>query len=72
MMLKNQSLSLTHGIPSSMPMMKQEGKMLYKKILVPHDGSKPADNASDHAIKLAKFCTKEGESIQIVLLYVVS
>jgi len=45
--------------------------MLYKKILVPHDGSKPADNALDHAVKLAKFCTKEDESIEIILLYVV-
>jgi nucleotide-binding universal stress UspA family protein len=38
----------------------------FKKILVPYDGSRPADNALNQAIKLAKM----SEDIEITLLYV--
>jgi nucleotide-binding universal stress UspA family protein len=39
----------------------------FKKILVPYDGSRPADNALNQAIKLAKM----SEDIEISLLHVV-
>lgn len=41
--------------------------MSFKKILVPYDGSRPADNALNQAIKLAKM----SEGIEISLLHVV-
>lgn len=41
---------------------------LYKKILVPHDGSEYADKALDHAIQIAKM---SGADTQIILLNVV-
>ncbi len=42
--------------------------MVYKKILVPYDISKPADNALEHAIKLEKVSSNETE---IILLHVI-
>lgn len=42
--------------------------MAYKKILVPYDISKPADNALEHAIRLEKANPNETE---IILLHVI-
>jgi nucleotide-binding universal stress UspA family protein len=42
--------------------------LLYKKILVPYDGSKFADKALEHAIAIAKL---SGIAAQIILLHVV-
>lgn len=42
--------------------------MVYKKILVPYDISKPAENALEHAIKLEKASSKETE---VILLHVI-
>jgi len=42
--------------------------MAFKKILVPHDGSKPSDNAVDSAIELAKM----SKDSHIILLHVIS
>jgi nucleotide-binding universal stress UspA family protein len=42
--------------------------LVYKKILVPYDISKPADNALEHAIKLEKVSSNETE---IILLHVI-
>lgn len=41
--------------------------MLYKKILVPYDGSKPADKALQHAVSIAK--TSKGS--QIIILHII-
>lgn len=43
---------------------------MYKKILVPYDISKPADNALEHAIKLGKASPDETDVI-IILLHVI-
>jgi nucleotide-binding universal stress UspA family protein len=51
-------------------------KFLYKKILVPYDGSKPSQNALQQAIQLVNLSfssnnTSSKESIQIILLHIV-
>ena len=49
---------------------------MYSKILVPIDGSKPADKALDHAINLLKSLTNYNNSqnirIQLIILFVIS
>lgn len=40
---------------------------MYKKILVPYDGSEPSDNALNHAIEIAKM---SGEDVRIILLHI--
>lgn len=42
--------------------------MVYEKILVPYDGSKPSDKALEHAIQLAKSFRKDAK---LVLLHIV-
>ncbi len=46
---------------------------MYKKIIVPVDGSKPADKALDHAIHLAKSISVNGSlnKIEIIILSVI-
>src|SRR5215212_5000909 len=54
--------------------------MLFKKILVPYDGSKPSDHALEQAIELAKLVksnyndtsndTSNDNDVHIILLYV--
>lgn len=49
--------------------------MLFKKILVPYDGSKPSDRALEQAIELAKLSSKNEDTsndndVHIILLYV--
>ena len=50
--------------------------MLFKKILVPYDGSKPSDRALEQAIELAKLVksnnkdTSNDNDVHIILLYV--
>ena len=49
--------------------------MLFKKILVPYDGSKPSDRALEQAIELAKLSSKNKDTsndndVHIILLYV--
>ena len=46
---------------------------MYKKIVVPVDGSKPADKALDHAIHLAKSISVDGSfsKIEIIILFVI-
>ena len=46
---------------------------MYKKIVVPVDGSKPADKALDHAINLAKSISAKGSlnKIEIIILFVI-
>ena len=47
---------------------------LYKKILVPYDGSKPSENALQQAIQLADLSFSSGtttENIQILLIHIV-
>ena len=38
---------------------------MYKKILVPYDGSEPSDKALDHAVNIAKMSGK----LEVILLY---
>jgi nucleotide-binding universal stress UspA family protein len=48
--------------------------ILYKKILVPYDGSKPSENALQQAIQLANLSFSSAtttENIQIILLHIV-
>jgi nucleotide-binding universal stress UspA family protein len=52
--------------------------MLFKKILVPYDGSKPSDHALEQAIELAKLVksnnnndtTDDNNDVHVILLYV--
>lgn len=46
---------------------------MYKKIVVPVDGSKPADKALDHAIHLGKSISINGSfsKIEIIILFVI-
>ena len=46
---------------------------MYKRIIVPIDGSKPADKASDHTICLTKSISVDGSinKIEIIILYVI-
>jgi nucleotide-binding universal stress UspA family protein len=52
--------------------------MLFKKILVPYDGSKPSDHALEQAIELAKLVksnnnkdtTNDNNDVHVILLYV--
>ena len=46
---------------------------MYKKIVVPVDGSKPADKALDHVIHLAKSISVNGSfsKIEIIILFVI-
>jgi nucleotide-binding universal stress UspA family protein len=48
---------------------------MYNKILVPNDGSKPADNALDHAINLIKSVYNNNKNnnkkIQLIILFVI-
>lgn len=46
---------------------------MYNKIIVPVDGSKPADKALDHAIHLAKSISVNGSlnKIEIIMLFVI-
>jgi nucleotide-binding universal stress UspA family protein len=47
---------------------------MYSKILVPIDGSKPADNALDHAINLIKSISNSnnnGTKTQLIILFVI-
>jgi nucleotide-binding universal stress UspA family protein len=41
---------------------------VYKKILVPYDGSEPSDKALDHAVNIAKMSGKS----EVILLYVIA
>src|SRR5215218_3139837 len=41
---------------------------MYKKILVPYDGSEPSDKALDHAVHIAKMSGKS----EVILLYVIA
>jgi nucleotide-binding universal stress UspA family protein len=41
---------------------------MYKKILVPYDGSEPSDKALDHAVNIAKMSGKS----EVILLYVIA
>ena len=43
-------------------------KLVYKKILVPYDISRPADNALEHAIRLEKSSPNESE---VIILHVI-
>ena len=48
---------------------------MYSKILVPIDGSKPADNALDHAINLIKSVSNTNNNVtktRLIILYVIS
>jgi nucleotide-binding universal stress UspA family protein len=44
---------------------------MYRKILVPIDGSKPADKALDHAINLVKSISVSSDSKTELILYVI-
>ena len=45
--------------------------MLFKKILVPYDGSEPSNHALEQAIDLAKLAkTNNNDNVQVILLYV--
>lgn len=44
--------------------------ILYQKILVPYDNSKPADKALDHAINIAKLVGGKDKS-EVILLHVI-
>src|SRR5215831_8082150 len=46
---------------------------MYNKIIVPVDGSKPADKALDHTIRLARSISVDGHlnKIEIIILYVI-
>ena len=49
---------------------------MYKKILVPVDGSEPSNFALEHAINLAKYCkgnnnTSSSSKINVIILYVI-
>jgi nucleotide-binding universal stress UspA family protein len=47
--------------------------MMYNKILVPNDGSKPADKALDHAVNLIKsvYNKNNNKKIQLIILFVI-
>ena len=44
---------------------------MYKKILIPIDGSKPADKALDHTINLVKSISGNNKRIEVITLYVI-
>ena len=46
---------------------------MYKKIIIPVDGSKPADKALEHAIQLARSISVNGSfgKIEIIILLVI-
>jgi nucleotide-binding universal stress UspA family protein len=47
--------------------------MIYNKILVPYDGSKPSEIALDHAIRIAKMSSISPDNIvNVTLLFVTS
>lgn len=44
---------------------------MYKKILIPIDGSKQADKALDHTINLVKSISGNNKRIEVMILYVI-
>lgn len=45
--------------------------IMYNNILVPYDGSKPADNALEHAVKLAKLVIMGGGDCKLSIIHVI-
>ena len=44
---------------------------MYKKILIPIDGSKPSDKALEHIINLLQHCKKDDYDNEVIILHVI-